>query len=73
MKSYVVAGLGRFGSQLAVKLFSYGEDVLAIDMHENVVDKIADRVTRAVCADARDPEVLKPVLREGRVCKEALD
>ena len=59
MKSYVVAGLGRFGSQLAVKLFSYGEDVLAIDMHENVVDKIADRVTRAVCADARDPEVLK--------------
>ena len=59
MKSYVVAGLGRFGSQLAVKLFSYGEDVLAIDLHENLIDKIADRVTRAVVADARDPDVLR--------------
>ena len=59
MKSYIVIGLGRFGAEMAVKLFECGEDVLAIDMNETLVDKIADRVTRAVAADARDIDVLK--------------
>ena len=53
MKSYVVIGLGRFGSEMALQLYSLGEDVLAIDTDENIVDKIADRVTKAVAADAR--------------------
>ena len=55
MKSYVVIGLGRFGSEMALQLYSLGEDVLAIDTDENIVDKIADRVTKAIAADARDP------------------
>ena len=59
MKSYVVIGLGRFGSEMAVKLYECGEEVLAIDLDEQVVDKIADRVTRAVVADARDKDVLE--------------
>ena len=59
MKSYVVIGLGRFGAELATRLYSFGEEVMAIDMDELLVDKIADRVTRAVAADARDPDVLK--------------
>ncbi len=59
MKSYVVIGLGRFGGELATRLYSFGEEVMAIDMDEQLVDKIADRVTRAVAADARDPDVLK--------------
>ena len=59
MKSYVVIGLGRFGSELATRLYSCGEEVMAIDMDEQLIDKIADRVTRAVAADARDPDVLK--------------
>jgi len=59
MKTYVVIGLGRFGAELATKLYSCGEEVLAIDLEEQLVDKIADRVTRAVAADARDRDVLE--------------
>ena len=59
MKSYVVIGLGRFGTELATRLYVCGEEVMVIDKDENLVDKIADRVTRAVAADARDKDVLK--------------
>ena len=59
MKSYVVIGLGRFGSEMALKLYECGEDVLAIDSDENIIDKLADRVTKAVAADARDLDVLR--------------
>ena len=59
MKSYIVIGLGRFGAEMAVKLYNCGEEVMAVDTDEVLVDKIADRVTRAVAADARDADVLK--------------
>jgi trk system potassium uptake protein TrkA len=59
MKSYVVIGLGRFGSELATQLYAIGEEVMAIDLDDNLIDKIADRVTRAVAADARDRDVLE--------------
>ena len=59
MKSYVVIGLGRFGAEIAARLYSCGEEVLAMDVDEQLVDKIADRVTRAVAADARDRDVLE--------------
>ena len=59
MKSYIVIGLGRFGMEMAAKLYECGEDVLAIDTNENIIDKFADRVTRAVAADARDIDVLR--------------
>ena len=59
MKSYIVIGLGRFGSELAAKLYECGEEVLAVDTNENMIDKIADRVTKAVAADARDRDVLE--------------
>ena len=59
MKSYVVIGLGRFGTELALRLFACGEEVMVIDTSEAMIDKIADRVTRAVAADARDLDVLE--------------
>ncbi len=59
MKSYVVIGLGRFGTEMALKLYNCGEDVMAIDTNEVIIDKLADRVTKAVAADARDLDVLK--------------
>lgn len=58
MKSYIVIGLGRFGTEMATRLYALGEEVLAIDLDESLVNKIADRVTRAVTADARDQDVL---------------
>ena len=59
MKSYVVIGMGRFGKELATRLYACGEEVMVIDTDEQLIDKIADRVTRAVAADARDIDVLR--------------
>ena len=59
MKSYMVIGMGRFGSEIATRLYACGDEVLAIDLNEGLVDKIADRVTRAVAADARDLDVMR--------------
>ena len=59
MDSYVVIGLGRFGIEMATRLYACGEEVMAIDINEGLIDKIADRVTRAVAADARDVDVLR--------------
>ena len=59
MKSYIVIGLGRFGAEIAAKLYECGEEVLAVDSDEGIIDKIADRVTKAVACDARDRDVLE--------------
>ena len=59
MKSYVVIGLGRFGSALARQLHAQGCDVLAVDSDSEAVQQISDDVTQAVVADARDKSVLK--------------
>ena len=59
MKSYVVIGLGRFGSEVARRLCSLGCEVLAIDIHSDLVQQVADDVTQAVVADAQDKEVLR--------------
>lgn len=58
MKSYIVIGLGLFGMEMATRLYALGEEVLAIDTDEVLVNRIADRVTRAVTADATDADVL---------------
>ncbi len=59
MKSFVVIGLGRFGRALAMELFRLGHEVLAIDKNEENVSRVADYVTHAVTADARDEQVLR--------------
>ena len=59
MKSYIVAGLGRFGSELARQLAYHGCEVLAIDTNAELVQQVADHVTHAVVADATDKAVLK--------------
>ncbi len=59
MKSFIVVGLGRFGSQAAKRLFQQGCEVLAVDISSELVQQVSDEVTQAVVADARDKEVLK--------------
>ena len=53
-KQFVIIGLGRFGSSIAKTLYSLGNDVLAIDKDEDIVQEIADSVTHAVQLDATD-------------------
>ena len=59
MKSYIVIGLGRFGSQAAKRLYEQGCEVLAIDRNPDLVQAVSNLVTQAVVADARDKEVLR--------------
>ena len=59
MKSYIVIGLGRFGSQAAKRLYEHGCEVLAIDRNPDLVQAVSSMVTQAVVADARDKEVLR--------------
>lgn len=59
MKTFVVIGLGRFGTAVATELSALGHEVLAIDGLEENVQKVADQVTHAVAGDARDPAVLR--------------
>ena len=59
MNSFVVIGLGLFGSSVARQLCALGAEVLAIDVHPELVQQISSDVTNAVVADARDQSVLK--------------
>lgn len=59
MKTFVVIGLGRFGTAVALELCELGHEVLAIDSVEENVLAVADHVTHAVTGDARDPAVLR--------------
>jgi trk system potassium uptake protein TrkA len=58
-KSFAVVGLSKFGFRVATGLFGAGVDVLAIDRDDHLVQKISDRVTRAVRADAMDEETME--------------
>ena len=59
MKSYIVIGLGRFGSQVSQELCRLGCEVLAVDVNEELVSQVANEVTQAVVGDGQDKEVLR--------------
>ena len=59
MKTYIVVGLGRFGSEVARRLCQLGREVLVIDRSEDLVQQISPEVTHAVVGDARDKSVLQ--------------
>ncbi|SCY80284.1 potassium channel family protein [Alkaliphilus peptidifermentans] len=59
MKQFVVVGCGRFGSSVAKTLFKMGNDVMAIDGNEEIIQNISDEVTHAVQADATDEHALR--------------
>lgn len=52
MGEYVVIGMGRFGSNLAIELQGLGNDVIAIDIDRQTVQDISPRVHEAIEADA---------------------
>ena len=58
-KQFVIIGLGRFGLSVAKTLYDLGNDVLAIDMDEDLVQEISDNVTHAVQLDATDENALR--------------
>lgn len=61
MKTYAVIGLGRFGTQLALRLSEQNRDVIAVDSDPALVEAIAEHVARAVTADATKRDVLENI------------
>ena len=58
-KTYIVIGLGRFGSAVAQRLYELGSEVLAIDLHPELVQKMESKVTCAAVCDTRDEDALR--------------
>lgn len=58
-KNFAVIGLGKFGSQVALTLEGLGQNVLAFDNEESVVERVKDYVTSAKILDSTDKEALK--------------
>lgn len=65
MKRFVVVGLGNFGATVAESLYAQGQDVIAVDVSETAVDRIARRVTRAAVGDGKDIGMLERVGAKG--------
>ncbi len=57
----LVAGLGRFGRNLAITLSRLGHDVIAVDQSEAAVQDIAPDIEEAVAGDAADEDVLREI------------
>lgn len=59
MKSVLLIGLGRFGTNVAEKLYELKREVMALDIHEERINKILPIVTRAQIGNGTDVELLK--------------
>ena len=57
-KQFLVLGLGRFGTSVARTLCELGQEVLAVDANEHLVEAIAPHVTQAIQLDATDEDAL---------------
>ncbi len=68
MKSCIVIGLGRFGSEVARRLYELGCEVLAMDTCSENVQQVADQVTHAVVGNAQDKDVLRSLSAQDFEC-----
>lgn len=57
-KTYVILGLGRFGTTLAKQLTDYNQDVIAVDKEMANVDRVSSFVANALCLDYSDVDAL---------------
>lgn len=60
-KQYLVVGLGRFGSAVAIALTEQGMQVLAIDSNLELVEQHRSLLTDVLCGDAMDHSVLEQI------------
>ncbi|MFC9599412.1 potassium channel family protein [Peribacillus butanolivorans] len=60
-RQYAVIGLGRFGTSVAHRLYTAGQEVLGIDVSEERVENAELSVTHAVTADTTEEEALKSI------------
>ena len=58
MKSmrYVVIGIGKYGSRIALEMAGRGAEVFAIDCVEEKVEEVSDDIALAITMDSTDPK-----------------
>lgn len=59
MKTVLLIGLGRFGTNVAQKLCELKHEVMALDIHEERINAILPVVTRAQIGNSTDVELLR--------------
>ena len=65
---FVVIGLGMFGRVVALSLARSGQSVLAIDIDEDEVNRLASELDSVVCADATDEDALRELRLDRMSC-----
>lgn len=60
-QEFVVIGLGRFGSNVALRLEEQGHTVLGIDRSEPLVQHMAEYITQAMALDSTNEDALRAV------------
>ncbi len=68
MKSFVVFGLGRFGSAVANRLIDDGADVMVVDNKTELIEQFADRATSAIVAELTDVSAIRALGIENMDC-----
>jgi trk system potassium uptake protein len=58
-KSYLVIGLGRFGTSLAESLVEEGQEVLGVDADPAVVQRLSSHLTHSLVMEAVSEEILE--------------
>lgn len=69
-RRFLVIGLGRFGSAVAVGLANAGCEVVAVDRLMEYVEPVKDRVAYAIEMDATDTNALRSI--DARSCDAAI-
>jgi len=59
MNAFLVIGMGRFGSSVAMELYKLKNEVLVLDEHEEHISDISGFVTNAIIGDSKDEGVLR--------------
>ena len=66
-KQYVVIGLGRFGASVAKTLYELGNEVLAVDKNEKIVQEIFEEDKPPKFLKKRITEIKRPVVVEREI------
>ena len=57
-KRFIIIGLGIFGEGIAEALYQQGNEVIALDVNEEKINRISPRVTQAIVGDGRSVDIL---------------
>lgn len=58
MKSVLIIGMGKLGRHLATKMEEMGNDVMAVDKDENIIDAVSGHVTDCMAGDCTNESVI---------------